>query len=136
MALVPVMRVRPDFLDVEGNPAAEIHRLVFLCHAKSLIVLEGLKRCAVVAHIVEAPLDDDQILIDHNRDAAGDPDPLLCKLTAMMRQQQLDGNREPERQRGVLVLQAKSGEQAEPEEKAADRRVSDQVDWRQFWRRP
>jgi hypothetical protein len=54
----------------------------------------------------------------------------------MMRQQQLDGNREPERQRGVLVLQAKSGEQAEPEEEAADRRVSDQVDWRQFWRRP
>ena len=73
---------------------------------------------------------------DYDRDRSGNPDPSSSKLTAMVSQKQREGNREPERQRGVLVLQAKSGEQAEPEEKAADRRVSDQVDWRQFWRRP
>jgi hypothetical protein len=49
--LVPVMRVPPDFLDVEFNPAAEIYGLVFLIHPEALVVRKGLKRRAVVADV-------------------------------------------------------------------------------------
>src|SRR5580698_11473919 len=93
MALVPVMRMRPDFLNVEGNPAAEIHGLVFLRHAKVLIVLEGLKRRAIVAHVVETPLDDDQILIDLR---GRTPVPVVlvarvCSRQAVLRAEQVYG---------------------------------------------
>src|SRR5882672_2140567 len=40
---IPVMRVPPDFLDVEGDAAAEIYGLVFLGHAEALVVVEGLE---------------------------------------------------------------------------------------------
>jgi hypothetical protein len=44
----------------------------------------------------------------------GDPDPPSGELAAMMRQQQGDGDRESERQRGVLVLKPQAGEDTEP----------------------
>src|SRR5271169_1784061 len=62
--LIPVVGVPPDFLDVESHAEAQIDRSVFLAHAKALIVLEGLKRSAVVAHIVKAPLDRDEVLVN------------------------------------------------------------------------
>src|SRR5260370_29835219 len=48
------MRVTPDFLDVEFDATAEGHGLVFFVHAEAPVVLKGLKRRAVVAHVVEA----------------------------------------------------------------------------------
>jgi hypothetical protein len=56
--------VPPDFLDVEGDTAAEVHRRIFFAHAKALVVFEGLKRSAVVAHVFEAPLDYYEVLVD------------------------------------------------------------------------
>lgn len=53
------MRVPPDFLDVEFGAAAKVHRLVFFAHAEALVVVEGLKRRAVIANVFEAPLDYD-----------------------------------------------------------------------------
>jgi len=35
--------VPPDFLDVEGDAAAEVRELVFFAHAEALVVLEGLE---------------------------------------------------------------------------------------------
>src|ERR1700751_5257120 len=66
---VPVVRVPPDSLDVELDSAAEVDGLVFFAHAEALVVLKGLKRCAVVADVVETPLDDDQIFVDLRRRA-------------------------------------------------------------------
>src|SRR5579872_6555459 len=65
--LVPVVGVPPDFLDVEGNAAAEVHRCVFLVHAKALVVLESLKRSAVVTHVIEAPLNHYEVLEELRR---------------------------------------------------------------------
>src|SRR6266849_10924544 len=64
MGLIPVMRVPPDFLDVEFNAATEVDGLIFFAHAEAVVVLKGLKRRAVVADVVDAPLNDDQILVD------------------------------------------------------------------------
>jgi hypothetical protein len=47
-----MMRMPPDLLDVELDTAAEIDGLVFLAHAKALVVLKGLERHAVIAHVV------------------------------------------------------------------------------------
>ena len=41
--LIPVVGMPPDFLNVEGDAAAEVDRCVFFAHAKALVVLEGLK---------------------------------------------------------------------------------------------
>src|ERR1700685_1803644 len=54
--LIPVMRM-----------PAEIDRRVFFAHAKTLIVLESLKRSAVVSYVIEAPLNDNEILVDLRR---------------------------------------------------------------------
>jgi hypothetical protein len=62
-----VVGVPPDFLDVEVDVAAEVYRCVFLPHAEALVVLEGLKGSAVVAHVFEAPLDHDEVLEDLRR---------------------------------------------------------------------
>jgi len=43
LPLIPVVGVPPDLLNVEGDAATEIHRRVFLFHAKALVVLERLK---------------------------------------------------------------------------------------------
>jgi hypothetical protein len=59
-----MVRVPPDFLDVEFDAAAEVDGLVFFAHAEAVVVLKGLKRGAVVADVVEAPLDNDQVLVD------------------------------------------------------------------------
>jgi hypothetical protein len=43
ICLIPVMRVPPDFLDVEGGAAAKVDGLVFFGHAEALVVVKGLE---------------------------------------------------------------------------------------------
>jgi hypothetical protein len=43
MDLIPVMRMPPDFLDVEGDAAAEVDGAILFSHAEALVVLEGLE---------------------------------------------------------------------------------------------
>jgi hypothetical protein len=45
MASAPnsVTGMPPDFLNLEGDAAAEVHRCVFLAHAEALVVFSGLK---------------------------------------------------------------------------------------------
>src|SRR5579859_13880 len=62
-----MMGVPPDFLDVEFDIAAEVYWCVFLAHAEALVVLESLEGSAVVAHIFDAPLDHDEVLVDLRR---------------------------------------------------------------------
>src|SRR5229473_6453783 len=91
--LIPVMRVPPDFLDVEFDAAAEVDGLVFLAHAEALVVLKGLKRRAVVADVVEAPLDDDEVLVGLRR-RAPIPMVLVARVGAresVLRAEQVDG---------------------------------------------
>src|ERR1700722_15990800 len=67
--LIPVMRVPPDLLDIESDPAAEVDWRIFLGHAEGLEMFECLKRSAVVAHIFETPLNDDEVLENLGRRA-------------------------------------------------------------------
>src|SRR5579862_6639701 len=62
--LVPMMRVPPDLLDVELDAAAKINRGVLFVHAELLVMVELLVGRAIVANILETPLDDDQVPID------------------------------------------------------------------------
>src|SRR5215467_14499712 len=61
--LVPVMAVPPDLLDVELDASTEKKGRVLLAHAPFFIMRKGLVRSAVVAHVVEAPLDEDEVLV-------------------------------------------------------------------------
>ena len=63
---------------------------------------------------VMADLPDDVREEKRESDRAGDPNPRSSELAAMMRQKQGDGDRESERQRGVFVLKAETGKDAEP----------------------
>jgi len=49
---------------MSNSTPPEVHFLVFLVHAKALVEVEGLESSAVVADVVEAPLDDDEVLIN------------------------------------------------------------------------
>src|SRR5262249_48632609 len=63
-ASIPVVRVRPDLLDVEVHSATEkYYSSVFLAHAKAVVVLECLIGRAVVTYVLLAPLDHDEILV-------------------------------------------------------------------------
>src|SRR5215831_6911429 len=61
--LVPVVAVPPDLLNVELDASTEINRRVLLAHAPFFIMRKGLVRSAVVAHVVEAPLDEDEVFV-------------------------------------------------------------------------
>jgi hypothetical protein len=63
------MRVPPDFLDIELNTAAQIDWRIFFIHAEALVMIEGLKRSAVVAYIVKAPLNYDEVFVHLRRRA-------------------------------------------------------------------
>src|SRR5262249_9742540 len=71
---VPVMGVPPDFLDVKLDVAAEVYWCVFLAHAEAVVMLERLKGSAVVAHVFQAPLNDDEVFVDLWR---GSPIPMV-----------------------------------------------------------
>src|ERR1700719_184150 len=90
---IPMMGVPPDFLDVEGDAAAEVDGAVLFSHAEAVVVLKGLKRRAVVADVFEAPLDDDQVLVDLRR---GAPIPVVLvarvgSRESVLRAEQVDG---------------------------------------------
>ena len=63
---------------------------------------------------VMADLPDEVREKERDSNGAGDPYPTSRELTAMMRQQQGDGDRESERQRRVLILESETGQHAEP----------------------
>ena len=69
-ASIPVVRVRPDLLDVELHSAAQKNDLsVLLAHAKAVVVLECLVGRAVVTHVVFAPLNYYQVFVHLRRRA-------------------------------------------------------------------
>src|SRR5437588_6001500 len=88
-----MMRVPPDFLDVEFDAAAEVDGLVFFGHAEAVVVLKGLSRRAVVANVVEAPLNDDEVLVNL-RGRTPIPMVLVARVGArqpVLRAEQVDG---------------------------------------------
>jgi hypothetical protein len=57
----------PDFLNIKLDAATQVNWSVLLIHTEPIVMVECLEGGAVVPHVFEAPLDDDQVLIDLRR---------------------------------------------------------------------